>query len=51
MGMAAAGGAPVAGLTVALGGLTALALAGGILGAFLLLLGPRRERPRSRAAG
>lgn len=51
MGVAAAGGAPIAGVAVALGGLTALALAGGVLGASLLLLGPRRERPGSRASG
>jgi MFS family permease len=48
MGLAAAGGAPIAGVAVAVGGLTALSLAGGALGASLLLLGPRRREAAVR---
>jgi MFS family permease len=50
MGLAAAAGAPAAGLLVALGGFAALCLAGSVAGA-AILLGSRRRPPFGEAAG
>jgi hypothetical protein len=44
MGLAAAAGAPAAGLVVALGGFTTTWVAGALVGA-VILIGTRRDRP------